>query len=111
MPTFTFVSDFGAAINSKPSVTVVKFGDGYEKRQAFGINQNLKSWSLQFSNRTDTDADGIEAFLDARAGVESFDWTAPSGGAYKYVCREWSRTLENFNNNTIQATFEQVAEP
>ena len=111
MATFTYISDFGAAINSKPSVTVVKFGDGYEKRQAFGINQNLKSWSLQFSNRTNTDADGIEAFLDARAGVESFDWTEPFGTGYKYVCREWSRTVEMFNNNTIQATFDEVAEP
>jgi hypothetical protein len=27
MPTFTYVSDFGAAVSSKPSVTVVKFGD------------------------------------------------------------------------------------
>jgi phage-related protein len=111
MPTFTYVSDFGAAVSSKPSVTVVKFGDGYEKRQAFGINQNLKSWSLTFRNRTNTDADAIESFLNARAGVESFDWTPPSGGGTKWVCREWNRTLENYNNNSVQATFEQVAEP
>ena len=111
MPTFTFVSDLGAARVSKPAVTAFKFGDGYEKRQSFGINQNLKSWSLEFRNRSDTEANNIEAFLDARAGVESFDWTEPFGTGYKYVCREWSRTVEMFNNNTIQATFDEVAEP
>ncbi|NBW19085.1 MAG: hypothetical protein EBR82_65030 [Caulobacteraceae bacterium] len=60
---------------------------------------------------TNADADSIEASLDTRAGVESFNWTPPSGGGTKWVCREWSRTLENYNNNSVQATFKQVVEP
>lgn len=90
----------------------MKFGDGYEVRQAVGINANLKSWSLTFKARSDAEANAIEAFLDACAGVESFDWTAPNAAASaKFVCREWQRTLDSCNLNTIQATFDQLAEP
>ncbi len=112
MSTFTYTPDFGATRSSRPTVTTVKFGDGYESRQATGINADLKSWTLTFAARTDTEANAIEAFLDARAGVESFDWTAPNAAASaKYVCREWQRTLDACNLNTIQATFDQLAEP
>jgi phage-related protein len=109
--TFSYTADFGAVRSSKPAVTQVKFGDGYEARQQFGINQNLKQWQLTFKNRSDTDANAIETFLDARAGTESFDWTPPNGSSAKWICREWSRALDNYNYNTIQATFEQLMEP
>ena len=66
---------------------------------------------LQFSNRTDTERDQIAAFLEARAGVESFDWTPPRGSAGKYVCEDWQITLSNCNNNQIRATFREVFEP
>ena len=102
---------YGAEKRSQPAVRSVKFGDGYEQRLTFGLNQNPKTWSLNWSNITEADCDTLEAFLDARAGQESFDWTPPSGGGAKWVCREWSRTLESYNNNSVQATFEQVAEP
>lgn len=108
MATFTYVPEFGAVVNKKPTVRSAKFGDGYEQRLAFGINTNPQSWNLSFSMREDTEADLIDAFLTARAGVEAFDWTPPNGSAGKYICREWSRTLEKYNLSSIQATFEQV---
>ena len=40
-------------------------GDGYEQR-TIGLNQNPKVWSLTFEV-SETDADTIETFLDARA--------------------------------------------
>lgn len=63
-----------------------------------------------FSERTNTERDNILAFLDARAGVESFNWTPPRGTAGKYICEEWQVTMRNYNFNTIQATFRQVFE-
>ena len=62
-------------------------------------------------NRTDTERDNILAFLEARGGYESFDWTPPRGSAGNYVCEEWQTSLLNYNNNTITATFKQVFEP
>ena len=111
MATFSYTPSFEATEASKPRASTFKAGDGYEQRIRFGLNTNPKEWSLRFDNRTDTERDAITAFLDARAGVESFDWTPPRGTAGRYVCEEWQVTLTNYNNNQIQATFRQVFEP
>jgi phage-related protein len=110
MATFTYTPSFEATEASQPRVSKFKAGDGYEQRIRFGLNTNPKEWNLRFDNRTDTERDAIAAFLDARAGVESFDWTPPRGSAGKFICEEWQITLSNCNNNQIQATFRQVFE-
>lgn len=111
MATFTWTPSFEATEASKPRVHKFQAGDGYEARIRFGLNTNSKEWTLTFSERTDTERDAILAFFDARAAVESFDWTPPRGSAGKYVCEEWQVTMRNYNFNTIQATFRQVFEP
>jgi phage-related protein len=111
MSTFTFTPSFEATEASKPRTRKFQAGDGYEQRIRFGLHTDPKEWTLQFSNRTDTERDQIAAFLEARAGVESFDWTPPRGSAGKYVCEDWQITLSNCNNNKIRATFREVFEP
>lgn len=111
MATFTYTPSFEATESSKPRVRKFQAGDGYEQRVRFGLRTDPKEWSLTFANRTDTERDAIAAFLEARAGAESFDWTPPRGTAGKYVCGEWQVSLLNCNNNTITATFRQVFEP
>lgn len=111
MATFTWTPSFEATEASRPRVRKATFGDGYEQRVTFGLNANPKEWSLTFAERTDAERDAITAFLDLRAGVESFDWTPPRGSAGKYVCEEWQVTLRACNFNTIQAKFRQVYEP
>ena len=112
MATFSYTPDFGAAKKSQPTVRVAKFGDGYEQRIQFGINQNPKTWDLRWTAASNTTADAIETFLDARAGVESFDWTPiDESTSYKFVCRQWQREHQYADINTITATFEQVFEP
>ena len=111
MATFTYTPSFEATEASKPRVRKFQGGDGYEQRVRFGLHTDPKEWSLVFSNRTDTERDNITAFLDARGGVESFDWTPPRGSAGKYVCEEWQVTLSSCNNNQIRATFREVFEP
>ena len=111
MATFTYTPSFEATESSKPRVRKFQAGDGYEQRVRFGLNTDPKEWSLTFANRTDTERDNILTFLEARNGVESFDWTPPRGTAGKYVCEEWQATLSNCNNNQIQATFREVFEP
>lgn len=104
--------DFNAKRKSKPAVRRVQFGDGFEQRVTFGINQDPKAWDLRWSALSSSDADAIEAFFDARNGVEAFDWS-PIGDSstYKWVCREWDRQYQYADINTITASFDEVFEP
>ena len=110
MATFTWVPDYSAKLTMKPRVRSVQFGDGYMQRSADGINTNPRAPALQFSNRTDSEADAIIAFLDSRGGVESFDYTPPGGAAGKYICQEYDRTQVSYNVATVTASFKQVFE-
>jgi phage-related protein len=104
--------DFGAQRKSQPVVRSAKFGDGYEQRVQFGINQDPKTWDLRWSTKSNTDATKIEQFFEARRGVESFDWTPiGSSTSYKWLCRTWQREFQYADINTVSATFEQVFEP
>ena len=109
---FTYVPEFGAQKQEKPRVTNIQLGDGYSQRVASGINTRAQVWNLVFANREKTEADAIDAFLQARNGVESFDWTPPDlVVAKKFVCQEWNRTIEKANRYTITATFVEVFDP
>ena len=110
MATFTYVPSYSGSVTQQPRVRSIRFGDGYEQRATFGINTDRRTWNLDFRGRTDTDADAIIAFLEARAGVESFDWTPYHGSAGKWVCRSWSRTVIADDLSDISATFEEVFE-
>jgi phage-related protein len=112
MATFPSIAPtYGAQKTSQPSVRKVQFGDGYSQRLIFGLNQNPKTWSLTWEV-SETDADTIETFLDARGGAESFDWTPPdTATSYKWICEQWNKTIPYLNRATITATFVQVFEP
>lgn len=113
MATFPSITPtYNAQKNNQPNVRTVRFGDGYEQRLTFGLNQNAKRWSLTFEV-SETDADTIETFLDARASDNaSFDWQPPGGSTtYKWVCEQWSKSIPYLNRATIQATFREVFEP
>jgi phage-related protein len=76
-----------------------------------GLNSDPKTWNLQFENRTDAERDQIRVFLEARGGVEAFDWTTVWGQTGKrWICEEWSITPTHANNNQISAKFQQVFE-
>ena len=113
MATFPSITPtYNAQKSNQPNVRTVRFGDGYEQRLTFGLNQNPKRWSLTFEV-SETDADTIETFLDARASDNaSFDWQPPgSSTTYKWVCENWSKSIPYLNRATIQATFREVFEP
>ena len=113
MATFPSITPtYNAQKRSQPNVRTVRFGDGYEQRLTFGLNQNPKVWSLTFEV-SENDADTIETFLDARASDNaSFDWQPPgSSSTYKWVCEQWSKSIPYLNRATIQATFREVFEP
>lgn len=105
--------DFGSSRKSQPNVRKVQFGDGYEVRLTYGLNQNPRVWDLKWTAKDSTDADAIEAFFDARAADNaSFDWTPlDESSSSKWVVESWQREHQYANVNTITATFRQVFEP
>lgn len=111
MATFPAITPtYGAQKSSQPNVRTVQYGDGYSQRLTYGLNQNPKQWNLTWSV-SETNADTIEAFLDARGGAESFDWTTPDGSTGKWICQQWNKTIPYLNRAEITATFIQVFEP
>lgn len=111
MATFPSITPtYGIQKSSKPNVRIAQFGSGYSQRTVFGLNQNPKVYALTFEV-SETDADTIEDFLDARGGSEKFDFTPPGeSSSSKYICREWSKSIPYLNRATVLATFEQVFE-
>ena len=105
--------DFSAAQTSRPRTRVSQLGDGYRQAVSFGLHTDLKSWSLKFAKRTDSDVAAINSFLEDKKGVTSFDWTPPTTGANqsKFICEECNITMDAYNLNTLSATFKEVAEP
>ena len=102
----------GMTKSSAPAVRRVQFGDGYETRLSFGLNQNPKIYNLTF-NVSESESDTIETFLDARAAdADSFTYTPPGeSSSSEFVCEEWSKSIPFNDRATIQATFRQVFEP
>ena len=113
MATFPSITPtYGIQKSSAPQVRKVQFGDGFEKRLSYGLQQNPKTFNLTFQV-SETDADTIETFLDARAADNAaFDFTPPGeSSSSKFVCETWSKSIPYLNRATIQATFRQVFEP
>ena len=111
MPTFPdFDPAPGMSKSSAPNVRIAQFGSGYSQRSTFGINQNPKIYSLTF-RVSESESDTIEAFLDARAGVEHFDYTPPGeASSSKFLCKEWTKTIPSVDRAEISATFVEVFE-
>ena len=85
MATFPNIQpSFPVRKTSKPKTRTVVFGDGYEHRLLFGLNQNPKVYNLVWKNISETDADTIEGFLDSRAkDNNSFTFTPLGEGFTK----------------------------
>lgn len=115
MATFPSINPtYGTSKRSAPNVRTIRFADGYEHRLMLGLsaNQNPKIYSLKFEV-SETDADTIETFLDARAEDQaSFTFTPPNeSSSAQFVCETWSKQVRYLNRATINATFRQVFEP
>lgn len=107
MSTFTWSPAPGASSTKQPKTRTAPFGDGYQQRVPNGINNIARVWQLTFT-RVTADIDAIDAFLTARNGVESFDWTPPKGAAGKWICRSWNENVIATVVQSISATFEEV---
>ena len=115
MATFPSIKPtYGQQKRSAPFTRTVRFADGYEHRILLGLaaHQNPKIFQLKFEV-SETDADTIETFLDARANdSDSFTFTPPGeSSSSEFVCESWSKSIPYNNRATVQATFREVFEP
>jgi len=115
MATFPSINPkYGQQKSSQPLTRTVRFADGYEHRILFGLaeHQNPKIFNLTFEV-SESDADTIETFLDARANDSaSFTFTPPGeASSSQFVCEEWTKSIPYLSRATIQATFREVFEP
>ena len=115
MATFPSIKPtYGVQKKSAPRTRTIRFADGYEHRLLFGLEEhhNPKIFNLTFEV-SETDADTIETFLDARANdSDSFDFTPPGEAtSSKFVCESWNKSIPYVNRARIQVTFREVFEP
>ena len=113
MATFpSYNPQYSATKRSQSNLRITQFGDGYQQRTTFGLNQDPKVWNLTF-NVKDSDADTIETFLEARGkDGASFSWSPPDETTiYKWICRSFGREMFDSDRSRITASFEQVFEP
>ena len=115
MATFpSYKPTYSATKKSNPKTRTTKFGDGYEQRTVFGLNQNPKEWSLTFT-LPDSDIKIIETFLNQRADDSaSFNWAPPDEEftLYKWKCEGgYSKEMFDFGISRLTVTFQQVFEP
>tara|TARA_R100000426_G_scaffold23160_1_gene20029 strand:+ start:132 stop:479 length:348 start_codon:yes stop_codon:yes gene_type:complete len=115
MATFPSITPtYGVQKRSAPNTRTVRFADGYEHRLLFGLaeHQNPKVFNLTFEV-SESQADEIETFLDARANDSaSFDFTPPGEAtSLKFVCESWNKSIPYLNRARVQVTFREVFEP
>lgn len=109
MATFTVIPSYSSKLAEEPRVLRTNYGDGYEARIADGINNDLQTWSVNFTGKTAA-MTTIISFFRTEGGVTAFDWTPPNESAGKYVVASWTRSYGSFDNETVSAVFQQVNE-
>ena len=77
--------DFSSTKQSSIVTREVQFGDGYKKLVSYGLNNDLKKYNFKFQNKNTTEKNTIVNFLEARKGVDPFDFTAPDESSSKKI--------------------------
>lgn len=109
MATFpNIVPDQGSDYAKEFRINRSQFGDGYSQRSANGINFQIRTLNLSWSNRPIADINTIKSFLDAQGGFTVFEYT-PVGEAteLKWSCSGYNDPPGNGAYATISATFVQ----
>ena len=108
-PVFTpWVPDWALESSHKPRVLSIQYGDGYMQRTADGLNADLPTWNVQFTQLPATAA-AIMAFLITQAGVTAFQWQSPEDASPQlYICRDYKQKAETYGKYVVTCTFERV---
>ncbi|RPD90520.1 phage tail protein [Neisseria weixii] len=106
--TFGWMVDLsGVSAAHKYNVRTVQLGDGYEQRQQKFLRPKLQTWNVQKTGKKAL-IDEIQAFFDARRGIESFYWQ-PGGNETLLVKVDEYKVVPKGNNIwEISWTFKEV---
>ena len=114
IPEFFWKPSYASSVNHQPNIAKIAFGDGYEQRISDHINSDLAKFNLIFEKRRKKEATAILHFLHVRKSVESFLFSPPEPynptKQSRFVCRTWSANFNFFDNYTVNAEFQEVAE-
>lgn len=110
-PQFIWKPSYNGQSDHEPSITFIKFGDGYSQRVSRGINNDLLIIDYIFDLRSTSETTAIIHFLKQRNSVEMFLFTpsAPYNIEKRFVCRKFQQAPIFKDNHSIKATFEEVA--
>lgn len=103
--------DWGLTDEVDASVSKISFGDGYELRQAEGINHLRDKWDLSWSFLTLEQATATYEWLRQRKDLTAFLWTHPDGRQVKVVCTAVRLSHNDFNDDVLNASFVQDFNP
>lgn len=110
MTTFTWAHDRSPNASVDLRFKEAQFGDGYSQRSPDGLNSVVDSWPLTFTGEA-SKVDQVIAFLDARLGVEPFNWTNPRGVSGRYLASKYSLTPLGSGVWRVGVTFERDFTP
>ena len=110
-PHFIWSPSYNSSINPVPRIRLIQFGDGVSSRFRDGINNVLLTLDLVFENRNYNEAEAINHFLYARAGVESFLFLPPRpyNKRRRFICKNWSMSPTFYDNVNTRCSLEEVA--
>lgn len=108
--TFTYQPTKNSPKSKAPRTKGIAFGNGYQQVYGDGLNANLESWSLEFTE-DDADKQLIETFFDEHGGYQFFNWTSPESGAVQkqYLCPSWHSLPVGGGYYRITAVFKEWA--
>ena len=108
-PYFFWRASYRYALNIKPAVKKIQFGDGYVNEFSDGINNILLPFEANFEDRDLDEYTAILHFLSTRAGSEKFYFVppVPFNVIKKFICSEWTATQTFYDKYTISAKFEE----
>jgi phage-related protein len=87
----------------RPNVRRVAFGDGYEQRLAFGINTQPEVWTLEFRGEPAPRRPQSMRFCVHGVPCRPLTGHRLQAPVAKFVCEEWSRSVDEPNVETVRA--------
>lgn len=89
----------------------VRFGDGYAQRIKRPRAAQSHVYSIRADRRLAAEIAEMEAFLDEKAGVDSFDFIPRDTGLpVRVICKTYSVTYSGQTYGDLSAEFEMIRE-
>lgn len=111
--TFTELLDCPSSIqgDETPRVLRANFGDGYSQRAGDGLNAQLRTFQVAWSDFSDVDIATLQDGFRALGGYQAFNWTPPKDSLPgKFIAPTWKKSASRPNASSLTASFQEVAD-